>query len=387
MGSPRPRRRDRRRGGPLRHRRRRAPAGPVPGPDLDGPRGPRGDRRHLGPVPLPRGPVRLRHVHPRLRVPPLDDDHRDRRRRHDPRATSPTPRASAGSTAPCGSGTAWSRPSGPARRRAGRSRPRRGDDRRDRRAHLPVPVLLLRLLPIRAGVRAGAARSGAVRGRARAPATLAGRPAVGRAAGRRRRQRRHRGHAGARAGRRRCARDDAAALPELRALACRRATRSRASCSAAGCRCASPPRWCGRATSRSSPPCTGSAAAARPGCAGTARRRPGPATPGLRRRHALLARLRTVGPAAVRRAGRGPVPGRARGPRVGGHGPDRDVDRARRGARLGHRAARGRRRDRDRALAADARGRDADPWTAGRSTSAGAWSTRACCCRTCRTSR
>ena len=43
--------------------------------------------------------------------------------------------------------------------------------------------------------------------------------------------------------------------------------------------------------------------------------------------------------------------------------------------------------DRDRALAADARGRDADAWTAGRSTSAGAWSTRACCCRVCRTSR
>ena len=56
---------------------------------------------------------------------------------------------------------------------------------------------------------------------------------------------------------------------------------------------------------------------------------------------------------------RRPVPGRARGPRVGGHRPDRHPDRARRGPRLGHRAARGRRRRPRRALAADAGRRDA----------------------------
>ena len=55
----------------------------VPGPDLRGARAPARDRRHLGPVPLPRHPLGLGHVHLRLQLPALD-----RRRRRSPTAPS-----------------------------------------------------------------------------------------------------------------------------------------------------------------------------------------------------------------------------------------------------------------------------------------------------------
>ena len=67
----RPRRRADHRRRALRHRRRRAPG---QGPARDVVRRPgaaRGQRRHLGPVPLPRRPLGLRHVHPRLPLPPV----------------------------------------------------------------------------------------------------------------------------------------------------------------------------------------------------------------------------------------------------------------------------------------------------------------------------
>ena len=118
--------------------------------------------------------------------------------------------------APCGTGTGWWRRSGRARPRAGPSRPRRPTG--DRRADLRVPLPVHRLLPLRPGPRARAARRRAVRRRDRAPAVLARGPAVGREAGGRRRQRRHRRHPGPRPGPRRRARDDAAALPQLRAV-------------------------------------------------------------------------------------------------------------------------------------------------------------------------
>ena len=54
-------------------------------------RGPRRHRRHLGPLPLPRRPLRLGHVHPRLLPPPVGRREVDRRRRLDPRATSGRP--------------------------------------------------------------------------------------------------------------------------------------------------------------------------------------------------------------------------------------------------------------------------------------------------------
>ena len=61
------------------------PAVEVPRQDLRDPRGARGDRRHLGPLPLPRHPLGLRHVHARLPLPPVGGGEGDRRRPVDPR--------------------------------------------------------------------------------------------------------------------------------------------------------------------------------------------------------------------------------------------------------------------------------------------------------------
>ncbi len=88
----------RRRGRALRRRRGVPPADRVPRPHLRGARGARGDGRHLGPVPLPGRPVRLRHVHPRLRVQAVAVREGDRGRRRRSCATSTRPRRSSGST-------------------------------------------------------------------------------------------------------------------------------------------------------------------------------------------------------------------------------------------------------------------------------------------------
>ena len=55
----------------------------LPGRDVRDPRGARRHRRHLGPVPLSRHPLGLRHVHARLLVPAVDE-----RRRRSPTAPS-----------------------------------------------------------------------------------------------------------------------------------------------------------------------------------------------------------------------------------------------------------------------------------------------------------
>ncbi len=75
-----------------------------------------------------------------------------------------------------------------------------------------------RLLPLRRGLHAGVPRDRALRRRGRPPAALARGPRLRRQAGRRDRQRRHRGDAGAGDGREGRARDDAAALADLRRL-------------------------------------------------------------------------------------------------------------------------------------------------------------------------
>ena len=62
----------RRRGGgsgPLGHLRGASPEDRQPVGVVGDLRGPRRDRRHLGPLPLPRDPFRLRHVHARVSVP------------------------------------------------------------------------------------------------------------------------------------------------------------------------------------------------------------------------------------------------------------------------------------------------------------------------------
>ena len=61
---------DRRRGA-VGRRRRAATCSHMPGTDLRDHRGARRDGRHVGPLPLPRRPLRLGHVHPRLLLPAL----------------------------------------------------------------------------------------------------------------------------------------------------------------------------------------------------------------------------------------------------------------------------------------------------------------------------
>ena len=132
--------------------------------DLRDPRVARRGRRHLGSLPLPRRPLRLRHVHARLLVPPLDG-----RARRSPTATrsattSPTPSPTRG----CGPasvsnhrvvGAAWSSDDRAVDRHRG-SHPGDGEyatattRRRDRHLHLLVPVGLLGLLPLRRGLHA-----------------------------------------------------------------------------------------------------------------------------------------------------------------------------------------------------------------------------------------
>ena len=58
--------------------------------------GPRRHRRHVGPVPLPRRPLRQRHAHARLQLQAVDREQGDRRRPVDPRATSARPTAEYG---------------------------------------------------------------------------------------------------------------------------------------------------------------------------------------------------------------------------------------------------------------------------------------------------
>ncbi len=89
---------------------------------------------------------------------------------------------------------------------------------RHRRAHhdqRQLAVLRGRLLPLRRGIHPALRGPGVLPWPDRAPAALARRSRLSRQAGRDHRQRRHRGDAGAGDGRRRRARDDAAALADV----------------------------------------------------------------------------------------------------------------------------------------------------------------------------
>ena len=99
-------RRPRRRRRPVRHRRRPPPAADVPVGALRHLRGARRHRRHVGPVPVPRHPLRLRHVHARLLAPPVDGARVDRRRCVDPAVHPRHGRPSRASTTTSGSTTA-----------------------------------------------------------------------------------------------------------------------------------------------------------------------------------------------------------------------------------------------------------------------------------------
>src|SRR5215469_4510198 len=68
----------------VRHRGRLPAGGRRPRLVVSDPRGPRHQRRNLGPVQVPRRPFRLRHVHAELPVPSLEAVQLDRGRRRDP---------------------------------------------------------------------------------------------------------------------------------------------------------------------------------------------------------------------------------------------------------------------------------------------------------------
>ena len=189
------RRADRRRR-PLGHRRRLAPAEELPGQELRHPRGARGERRHVGSVPLSRRPLRLRHVHAGLPLPAVEGGQGDRRRPVDPELH------------PRGRERPRHRrqdPLPPPRGRrlvvdAGRTLDGRGRARAGRGAgtlHLQLPVDVQRLLPLRGGLPAGVPRHRALQGPDRPSAELDRRHRLRRQEGRRDRQRRHGGDAGA----------------------------------------------------------------------------------------------------------------------------------------------------------------------------------------------
>ena len=176
-----------------------------------------GERRHLGPVPLPRHPLRLRHVHLRLRLAALARRPGAGRRAVDPRLPAHRRRGVRRRRA-----DPLPAPRGPAR--AGTPRPRAGRSRST--------------TPATADHDHRRASCGAARGyydydepfapefpgaddfagHDRPPAALARGPRLRRQERRRDRQRRHRGDAGAGDGRHRRPRDDAAALADVRPL-------------------------------------------------------------------------------------------------------------------------------------------------------------------------
>ena len=213
---PRARQRADRRRRPLGHRRRPPPAAGAPQRQLRDPRGAGGERRHLGPLPLPRHPLRLRHAHARLPLPALDRVEVARRRRVDP-PLRPRHRLR-GRDRPEDPLRPQGRPHRLVERRGPLDRHRRERRRRARDPDLRLPLDVQRLLRLRLGLHPRVPGDRALR-RADDPSPVLARE------GRRRRQeggrdrlRRDRGHPGPGARPRRRRGDDAAALAHLRAL-------------------------------------------------------------------------------------------------------------------------------------------------------------------------
>ena len=190
---------DRRRGA-VGHRRGRAPAAALPGQELHAAGITAGARRHLGPVPLPRRALRLRHVHAGLRLQALDAAQGHRRRRRRSAATSPRRRDEYGIDA-----------ADPLRHRvlrrrlvvgralAGRSRCDAATTRSQVVLRASFLSLLQRLLQLCAGPPARRSRRGPLRAARWCTRSSGRRTGPCRQARGGDRQRRHRGDAGARA--------------------------------------------------------------------------------------------------------------------------------------------------------------------------------------------
>ena len=350
---PRARRRPDRRRRPLRHRRRLPPAGRLPGQDAT--RSSRRARRIGGTWDLFRYPgIRSDSDMYTLgySLPAVGGRQGDRRRRRrscdyvrDDRARPRRRRAHP------------LRPPRRARRvvdaptRAGRSRPSATDTGETVRLTCGFLFACTGYYRYDEGYTPEFAGRRALRRPDRAPAALARGPRLRGQARRRDRQRRDRGDARPGDGRAGRARDDAAALADLRRLAARRATRSPTSL-----RRVLPAkaayavvRWKNVAAHDAVLPAQPARAAAGPErCIRKGVAAPAPAR--RRRRHALQAALQPVGPAPLPRARRRPVRGDARaGARRSSPTRSRRSPSAGCGSRSGRRARGRRRRHRDRA--------------------------------------
>ena len=197
---------------------------------------------------------------------------------------------------------------------------------RDHPPHGGLSLLVQRVLPLRPRLPARLRRDGRLRGNDRAPTGLAGGTGLRRQADRCHRQRSDRRHPCSGAGAIGGTRDHAAALADVHRLAAGEESRR---CAAAQGPAAETGR-CGHEVV----PCPADAGLL-PGEpeiseAGPAHAGQGAGTtaaPRLRHRHAFHAPLRPVGPALLRRAERGPLPGDLGRDRIGGDGPDRSLHR------------------------------------------------------------
>ena len=202
---------------PVRHRCRPTTSRPVSVGRLRDLRGPRRHRRDVGPLPLPRHPLRFGHAHAGLFVPAVGRREVDRRRRlhsavhqgHGQRVGHRRPHSlqpphHRGRVVDAGVALA---------RHGGADRHQRDD-----RAHGIVPLLLQRLLPLRPRVPARLRGHGRLRRHHRAPAGLARGPRRRREDDRGHRQRGDRRHAGPRAGAVGRPRHHAAAVADLHRL-------------------------------------------------------------------------------------------------------------------------------------------------------------------------
>ena len=291
----------------------------------------------MGPVPVPGRALGLRHVHARLPLPPVAQQQGDRRRSVDPRL-HPRDRERLRDRA--------QDPLQPPRRQRAVVDRRRMLDRhrrahrhrRDGHVHRRLPVQVQRLLPLRPGIPAGLPRHRPLQGPDRASAVLVRRRGLRGQARCGDRQRRNRGDDDPRDGRRRRARDDAPALPQLHHVAAgRRPRREGAPEGAPG-----QARVLDRALEERAvhdghlpaqpAPAQGDEVADPQGAGEGAAGR-------LRHRRALQSQLRPVGPAHVPGARQRPVRGDRRRQGVGGDRQDPDVHRDRARARV-RRAAR-----------------------------------------------
>ena len=322
----------------------------------------------MGPVPLPGGPLGLGHADARLPLPAVDGGQGDRRRPVDPQLRARhRERRRHRREDPL-------QPPDRARRVVERGRALHRHraphgQRRDRRGHVRLPPGLQRLLPLRRGLHAPLRGQRALRRADHPPAVLARGPRLRRQARRRHRQRRDRDHARPGADRQGRARDDAAALAQLRPVDSgggpdRQRAAARPARAVRLRHHALEERRRHLADLPAQPPPPGACQEADPQGAAA------PASGRLRGRHALQTALQPVGRAAVHRARRRPLPRHPSRPRLDRHRPDRALHRDRSAAGI-RRFARGRRRDHGHGVSTSS------PSAASRSRSTGArWCSR-----------